>query len=36
VALGSSASFDAALTGPVVQSLLHMTQQLSLDLGYRA
>ena len=36
VALGSSASFDASLQGPVVQALLQMTRQLSQDLGHRA
>jgi DNA-binding IclR family transcriptional regulator len=36
VALGSSASFDASLKGPLVHSLLQMTHQLSQDLGHRA
>ena len=36
VALGSSASFDAGLQGPVVKALLQMTRQLSQDLGHRA
>jgi DNA-binding IclR family transcriptional regulator len=36
VALGSSASFDAALQGPVAQALLQMTRQLTQDLGGRA
>ena len=35
VALGSSANFDAELSGPVAQSLLTMSRRLSQDLGHR-
>lgn len=35
VALGSSANFDTDLAGPVAQSLLAMSRQLSQDLGHR-
>jgi DNA-binding IclR family transcriptional regulator len=34
VALGSSANFDTALDGPLVQALLRMSRQLSQDLGH--
>jgi DNA-binding IclR family transcriptional regulator len=34
VALGSSASFDTALDGPLAQALLRMSRQLSQDLGH--
>jgi DNA-binding IclR family transcriptional regulator len=33
VALGSSASFDTALDGPLAKALLQMSRQLSQDLG---
>ena len=35
VALGSSASLDTDLNGPMVQALLGMSRQLSMDLGHR-